>query len=112
MGNWVLPEENAEGEGDPLHPNPDEGPVEVGLHHAGLALLQLKRVKEPEGEVEEGQEGDGLDRIIFSFRNSIIETELHYVFHLSPRATHLTPLDFLRKLCDFSAPPFSPWQAE
>ena len=65
VGNWVLPEENAEGEGDPLHPDPDKGPVEVGLHHAGLALLQLKRVKEPEGEVEEGQEGDGLYRIIF-----------------------------------------------
>ena len=26
------------------------------------------------------------------------------MFHLSPRATHLTPLDFLRKLYDFSAP--------
>ena len=59
MGEF-LPEEDDEGESDPLHPHPDEGAVEVGLHHAGLALLQLKRVKEPEGEVEEGQEGDCL----------------------------------------------------
>ena len=57
MGEF-LPEENDEWESDPLHPHPDERAVEVGLHHAGLALLQLKRVKEPEGEVEEGQEGD------------------------------------------------------
>ena len=56
------PEENDEGESDPLHPHPDEGAVEVGLHHAGLALLQLKGVKEPEGEVEESQEGDTLFR--------------------------------------------------
>ena len=59
MGEF-LPEEDDEGEGDPLHPHPDEGAVEVGLHHAGLALLQLKRVEEPEREVEEGQEGDCL----------------------------------------------------
>ena len=65
MGEF-LPEEDDEGEGDPLHPHPDEGTVEVGLHHAGLALLQLKRVKEPEGEVEEGQEGDSLDKKLFS----------------------------------------------
>ena len=55
-----MPEEYTEGKGDPLHPDPDEGPIEVGLHHAGLALLQLKRVKEPEGEVQEGQESDSL----------------------------------------------------
>ena len=71
MGNGVLPEENAKRQGDSLHPDPDEGPVEVGLHHARLALLQLKRVKEPEREVEEGQEGDSLYRITFSDTNQI-----------------------------------------
>ena len=35
---------------------------------------------------------------------SFSEMDLQFVFHLSTRATHLTSLDFLRKLCDFSAP--------
>ena len=102
----ILPEEDDEREGDPLHPHPDEGAVEVGLHHAGLALLQLKGVKEPEREVEESQEGDSL------YRESNLQ-RLHWNgSHLPSRTTHLLPPDFLRKRHDFSEllPIHSPWQ--
>ena len=56
----TSPEEYAERESDPLHPHPGKVAIELCLHQRCLALLKLKRVKQPDRKVQEGEESNHL----------------------------------------------------
>ena len=54
-----LPEENSQGQGDPLDDDPRHEAVEVGLHQAGPHLLHLESEDQPMSQVEdEHEDGD------------------------------------------------------
>ena len=61
----ILPEEYANGEGDPLNGNPDNRSIEVLLRQAGPRLLHLEGVDQPEPEVHQGQQGHHVSAWMF-----------------------------------------------
>ena len=62
----ILPEEYANGEGDPLNCDPDNRSIEVLLRQAGPRLLHLEGVDQPEPEVHQGQQGHHVSAWMFS----------------------------------------------
>ena len=52
--------EDAQGQCHALHDGPGQEAVEIELHRIGLHFLHLERVDEPQSEVGDEQEGDGL----------------------------------------------------
>ena len=61
----TLPEEYANGQGDPLNGDPDNRAIEVLLRQAGPRLLHLEGVDQPEPEVHQGEQSHRVSAWMF-----------------------------------------------